>query len=260
MLHPTAIIAESAVIGEGTTVGPYSLIGPNVVIGKNNSIAQFVTIEGYTTIGDYNKFFQYSSIGSQPQDLKWRGENSKLIIGDNNIVREYVSINTGVGDDGITKIGNKNLFMANSHIAHDCTVEDGCWLANSVALAGYVTLKNNVILGGISAVHQYVSIHDYAFIAGGSIVCKDAPPYSMLQGDRARIVGVNTVGLQRGGFSKDQISDIRNMYRKLYYSDGIFTEKFNKLRLEFGNKFPSFFACFDNSKRGVVGSRQMTNN
>ncbi|MCL4139356.1 UNVERIFIED_CONTAM: hypothetical protein GTU68_039304, partial [Idotea baltica] len=202
-IHSTAIIHEGASLGEGTEVGPYSVIGSKVKLGKNNIIKSHVVIEGNTEIGDENTFFQFASVGAAPQDLKFHGEDSKLIIGNKNTIREYVTLQPGTEGGGmLTSIGDQNLFMASSHVGHDCKVGNANVIANSVALAGHVTIHDFVIMGGLSAVHQFVRIGDSSMISGGSMVIKDIPPFSIAQGDRASLVGINKIGLERRGFSK----------------------------------------------------------
>jgi UDP-N-acetylglucosamine acyltransferase len=233
--HATAIIHPEAQLDPTVEVGPYAVIGPKVRIGPGTRVGPHAVIEGDTTIGARNRIFQFASVGAEPQDLKYAGEATKLVIGDENLIREFTTLHIGTsGGGGTTRIGNKNLFMAYSHVAHDCRIGNGCVLANSVALAGHVDLGDNVIMGGLSAVHQFTRIGKHAFIAGGSMVAMDVPPYCTAQGDRAELVGLNTVGLTRHGFSEDQISRIKDAYRILFRSKMGLNESLSKLKAEHG--------------------------
>lgn len=227
-IHPSAVVSPGAVLGDGTSVGPYTVIGPNVVLGKGNRVGSHVVIEGNTRIGDENNIFQFASVGSRPQDLKYHGEPSTLEIGNRNIIREYVTLQPGTEGGGMrTVIGDDNLFMVTSHIGHDCVVGNRNVIANAVAVAGHVTIGNGAILGGLVAVHQFVRIGDLALISGGSMVIKDVPPFCMAQGDRATLAGINQIGLKRAKFSEAEIHSIKKVYRDLFLGDGVF-----KTRLE----------------------------
>lgn len=216
-IHPTAIIAEGAIIGEGTTIGPYSIVGAHVVLGKNNRVASHVVIEGHTQIGDGNTFYQFASVGAAPQDLKYRGEPSELHIGDHNIIREYVTLQPGTEGGGmLTTIGSRNLFMANTHVGHDSRVGNRCVVANGAALAGHVTVADGVIIGGLSGIHQFVKLGNVAMIGAGAMVAQDIPPYCMAQGDRATIHGLNRVGLERNGGSREDLAVLREVYRVVF--------------------------------------------
>jgi UDP-N-acetylglucosamine acyltransferase len=228
--HPTAIIHNQAIIGEGTTIGPYSIIGPLVRLGKNNKISPHVVLDGLTEIGDNNIIYQFASIGSAPQDQKWQGEPTRLIIGSGNQIREYVTIQPSNSLDGTTIVGDNNLFMACSHIAHDAIVGNDCWFANSACVAGHAIIGDRVIMGGLSGVHQYAKIGDLAFIAAGSIVTQDIPPFCTAQGDRARLVYINKVGLQRAGYSEGDIRKIHVIFRTLFYENGIMSQKIHRLQ------------------------------
>jgi UDP-N-acetylglucosamine acyltransferase len=191
-------------------------------------------IEGCTQIGDDNQFFQFCSIGAPPQDLKWRGEESQLQIGNGNIVRECVTIQPGVmAAGGVTRIGDRNLFMACSHVAHDCTVGSQNWFANSSALAGHVSVGSNVILGGLSAVHQFCRVGDHAFLAGGAMASLDIPPFCVAQGDRARVIKINDVGLRRNGFVEAQIRSLKHSFRALFFGLGTLQERIDGVRRQY---------------------------
>lgn len=215
-IHPTAIIEDTVVLGSNVEVGPYSVLRGGVKLGDDVRVGPHVVIEGNTDIGAGTNIFQFASIGAAPQDLKYRGEDSKLLIGEKNIIREFVTINPGTESGGmVTQIGNQNLMMATSHVAHDCKVGNNCVIANSVALAGHVEVGSNVILGGLSAVHQFCRLGDFALIAGGAMVNKDVPPYCIAQGDRAVLRGINAVGLKRGGFDADALKVVKKAYLHL---------------------------------------------
>jgi UDP-N-acetylglucosamine acyltransferase len=233
--HPTAIVHPEAQIDPTAEIGPYAVIGQKVRIGPLTRVGPHAVIEGDTTLGARNRVFQFASVGAEPQDLKYVGEDTKLVIGDDNLIREFTTLHKGTnGGGGVTRIGNKNLFMAYSHVAHDCVIGNGCVLANSVALAGHVQLGDHVVMGGLSAVHQFTRIGKHAFVAGGSMVAMDVPPYCTAQGDRAELVGLNTVGLTRHGFTEDQISRIKDAYRILFRSKMGLNEGLSKLKAEHG--------------------------
>ena len=256
-IHPTAIIEDGAIIGNQTEIGPYSIIRSGVRLGENNKVGPHVVIEGNTTIGDNNQIFQFASIGSAPQDLKWDGEFTALVIGNHNIMREYVTIQPGVGDGNMTKVGDHNLFMGSSHIAHDCIIGNGCRFVNSAAIAGHVVVGNHAIVGGLSGVHQFSQIGDHAFIAAGSIVTMDIPPYVMAEGNRAGLVQVNKIGLQRNGFAQDDIDIIDKIFKKLFYGEGLFNDKLTQLEKEYSHNalLIHFFDFIKNSKRGIAKRR-----
>jgi UDP-N-acetylglucosamine acyltransferase len=254
-IHPTAIVAPEAQIGRGTTIGAYSIVGPHVVIGEGNKIGPHVVIEGYTTIGSENTIFQFASVGSAPQDLKYRGEASTLVVGDKNIIREYVTLQPGTaGGEMMTVIGNQNLFMVSSHVAHDCRVGDRNVFANSVAVAGHVEIGNGVILGGLCGIHQFVKIGDLSMLAGGSMINRDVPPYCMVQGNRAYLVGLNLVGLERNGLSNAEVRDLKLIYQRLFKENGVLRDKLVELENEYTHfKFASkLFEFIRASQRGVT--------
>lgn len=236
-IHPTAIIDPKAKIGQNNFIGPYCVIGPEVELGDNNHLKSHVVIDGQTTIGDNNKFFPFSSIGCDPQDKKYKGEKSKLLIGNRNIFREYTTANPGT-ETGImaTKVGDDNLFMANSHIAHDCIIGNNNTVSNSVALAGHVQIGDFVTIGGLSGVHQNTRIGSYAMIGGLSGVTEDIIPYGMAFGMRnASLVGLNIVGLKRRGFTKEQIFELKSAYDLLFNNNNqkTFNERLNEAVEEF---------------------------
>lgn len=221
LIHRTAIIEPTAVIGKNCKIGPYSYVGPNVVMGDDNEVGMHVVIEGNTTIGRGNKFFTGAVIGSQPQDLKFVGEKSFLVVGDNNQFREYVDVNVAVGEGAKTIIGSNNLFMVYVHVAHNCVIHDRVILANCATLAGHVTLENNAILGGLAGVHQFVKVGTYAMIGGLSKITMDVMPYCTADGrDEIKICGLNTVGLTRAGFEKEAVAELKKAY-KIFFRSGL---------------------------------------
>lgn len=217
MIDPLAFVDPKATIGHNVSIGPWSYIGADVTLGDNCIVESHVVIKGPSVIGQGNHFFQFSSIGEKCQDKKYAGEVTHLIMGDNNIVREGVTIHRGtVQDQGITKIGSDNLLMANAHVAHDCVVGDHCILANSVNLAGHVEVGNHAILGGMTGVHQFVKIGDHAFVGATSYVNQDVPPYVICQGQPCVPRGINSEGLKRRGFEKQTILAIRRGFKTIY--------------------------------------------
>jgi UDP-N-acetylglucosamine acyltransferase len=216
-IHPTAIIADSVKLGKNISIGPYSVIDGNVSIGDDCKLLSHVTISGNTTIGKNCQIFPFASIGFAPQDLKYHGEPSKLTIGDNNVIREYVTINPGTEGGGmLTQIGNNCLFMVSSHIAHDCKIGNNVILANNATLAGHVEVGDFSIIGGLAAIHQFVRIGAHAVIGGMSGVEHDVIPYGSVMGERANLAGLNLVGLKRRGFDRDTIHALRNAYKMIF--------------------------------------------
>ena len=218
-IHPTAQVAPQAELGEGVVVGAYAVIGPGVEVGANTRIGPHVVIEGPTRIGAQNVIFQFASVGSAPQDKKYKGEPTRLEIGDRNVIRECVTINRGtVQDQSLTSIGSDNLFMAYVHVAHDCHIGNHCVLANNATLGGHVRLADWVIMGGLSAIHQFCKVGAHAFVANNAAVTRDVPPYVMAVGQPAAAHSVNSEGLKRRGFTPEQVRNIRSAFRVLYRS------------------------------------------
>lgn len=217
MIHPTAIVDPSAELGSDVSVGAYTIIGPNVIIGDGCDIRSHVVINGPTTIGANNSIYQFASVGEECQDKKYAGEDTRLIMGDNNIVREGCTIHRGtIQDEGLTSIGSDNLFMAYVHIAHDCRVGSNCIFANTATVAGHVYIDDFVILGGGTMVHQFCKIGAHAMSAGGSIVLRDIPAFVMASGQSASAFGLNSEGLKRRGFSSESLRVLKSAYRTLY--------------------------------------------
>jgi UDP-N-acetylglucosamine acyltransferase len=219
-VHPTAIISQKAVLGDGVSVGAYSIIGDHVTMGQGCRVDSHVVVQGPTRIGDRCHFFPYSSIGLPPQDLKHKGEETELVIGDDNVFREYVTINRGtVQGGGRTLIGNNNFFMVYSHVAHDCILGNHIIMANAATLAGHVLIEDYATIGAFSGVHQFCRIGIHGFVGGYSVITKDVLPYSKTVSARdARNYGVNTLGLERRGFSGESIRAIRAAYRVILQS------------------------------------------
>ena len=219
-IHPTAIVHPGAMIGAGTVVGPYATIGERVTIGRDCRIGASCVIDGVTTMGDGNEVFPMASIGLVPQDLKFGGEPTKVVIGDRNVIREFVTIHRGTaGGGGVTSIGSRNLLMAYTHVAHDCHIGNDTIFGNAATLAGHVLVEDFANVGAFSGVHQFCRVGKYAFIGGYSVVTKDALPFAKTVGNRARIYGINTIGLIRRGFSQDTITKLRRAYRVLLHAN-----------------------------------------
>ena len=217
MIHEQAIIEPGAVIGNNVTIGPWTFISKDVVIGDDCVISSHVVINGPTRIGKGNRIFQFASIGEECQDLKYAGEPTELIIGDNNTFRESCTIHRGtIQDNSLTQIGSNNLFMAYTHVAHDCVVGNHCILANNASIAGHVHVGDHAILGGMSGVHQFCHIGAHSFVAANALVLKDIPPYVMASGQPAKPFGLNSEGLKRRGFDKDVILTIKRAYKAVY--------------------------------------------
>lgn len=215
-----AVVDSSAVIADDVKIGPFTVIGPDVEIGKGTIVESHVVIKGPTTIGRDNHLFQFSSVGERPQDLKYGGEPTRLEIGDRNTIREYVTINRGtVDDEGITKIGNDNLFMISSHVAHDCRIGDHVILANAVALAGHVNISDYAILGGYTTVHQFTRIGAHSFSGFATAIDRDVLPFFTIAGNRARAYGINKEGLRRRKFSKESVRALQDAYKMLIKSE-----------------------------------------
>lgn len=255
MIHPTAIIQPGAKLAENVTVGPYSVIGENVIIGSGTTVAAHVVIEGWTEIGCDNRIFQFSSIGADPQDLKYAGEKTTLKIGDRNRIREFVTLNRGTEEGGgMTTIGDDNLFMAYSHVAHDCIVNNHVILANGATLAGHVEVESTAILGGLSAIHQFCRIGSHTMISGGAMVAQDIPPYTVAQGDRAKTVGLNLIGLKRRGFSEETVRGIKKAYRVIFRSGLRLEEALAQVdeEIESTPELGHFVNFIKNSQRGIA--------
>lgn len=253
--HPTAIIDEKAEIGNGVSIGPYSIIGPEVSVGEGTVIENHVTIKGDVKIGRENYIGAYTSIGLSAQDRAHRNEPTKVEIGDKNEIREYVSIHRGtLGGTGITKIGNDNQLFVSVHLGHDTSIGNRCMLANLTTLGGHVQIGSHVVTGGFSAFHQFCRIGDYAMLGGYSVAYQDVPPYMMCTGYRAKVIGLNRVGLERNGFDEEQISQIQKIFQ-IYFGSGMIprqaVEKLNQ-EIEDRTILEPFLDFIADSKRGIV--------
>ncbi|HEY6198448.1 MAG TPA: acyl-ACP--UDP-N-acetylglucosamine O-acyltransferase [Candidatus Binatia bacterium] len=253
-IHPTAIVDSRAELDREVEVGPYSIIGAGVKIGRGTRIKAHVVIEGNTSIGQDNVIFQFATVGSIPQDLKYKGEDSRLVIGDHNTIREFVSLNPGTTGGGmLTRVGNHNLLMMYCHIAHDCILGDRNVIANGATLGGHVTLEDYVIAGGLVGIHQFVKIGAGALLGAGSMVSKDVPPFCNAAGDRAKLKGLNVEGMRRRGFAKEQIEAIRKAYRIIFQSGLTVKAALKKVRKDLaGSPEVERMAAFvESSARGI---------
>jgi UDP-N-acetylglucosamine acyltransferase len=254
MIHPSAIVYPGAEIDVDVEIGPFAVIGANVKIGRGTKIGPSAVIQGWTEIGEDNQIFHLTSVGAIPQDLKYKGEETYLKIGNGNIIREFATIHPGtITGDGETTIGNGNLFMAYSHVAHDCHIGNKVIMANGATLAGHIYVEDHAILGGLSAVHQFARIGTHVMIAGGAMVGQDVPPYTMASGDRATLHGLNLVGLKRCGFSDEVIRDLKKAYKILVRSNLRVEEALVKIKSEIpsSSELNHFVEFVENAKRGI---------
>jgi len=233
MIHPTAIIHPHAELEGDVVIGPYAVIGEHVRIGRGTTVGPHTVIDGWTEIGEENQIFHFAAVGGIPQDLKYHGEKTWLKIGSRNVIREFATLQPGtVTGIGETIIGDGNLFMAYCHVAHDCIVGNRVIMANGSTLAGHVVAEDHAILGGLSAVHQYTRIGESAMLSGGAMVGQDVPPFTIAAGDRARLRGVNSVGLRRRGFAEETIALIKRAYRILVLSKLKLADALARIRAE----------------------------
>ena len=254
MIHHTAIVSEKAKIHQTVQIGAYSVIGPDVEVLADTEIRHHVVIEGPTKIGEKCRIFPFASIGMEPQDKKFRGERSHLEIGDENTIREFVTINRGteVGG-GTTKIGNRGWIMACCHIAHDCVLGDDITMSNGATLGGHVTIKDHAVIGGLTGIHQFCNVGDYAITGGQSMIPQDVAPFAMVAGNRARLSGVNYIGLKRSGFTQKEIDDV-NLTFSIFFRSGLTKkEAIQKLKETFSNSphIKIFIDFAESSERGV---------
>jgi UDP-N-acetylglucosamine acyltransferase len=238
-IHPTAIVAPGARLADDVVIGPYCVIGEDVALAAGVSLKSHVVVDGRTTIGEGTRIFPFASIGHETQDLKYQGEPSSLEIGRHNTIREYVTINPGTEGGGmVTRVGNHCLLMVGAHVAHDCQIGDHVILVNNATLGGHVIVEDYAILGGLSAVHQFVRIGRHAMIGGMSGVERDVIPYGQVMGDRARLNGLNIIGMQRRGFSREDIQGLRSAYQFLFSDDGTFNDRVNEAAERFAGIAP----------------------
>ena len=253
-IHPTAIVDPNAKLGENVKIGAYSIIGPEVTIGNGTIVESHVVIEGETIIGENNYIFSFASIGKEPQDLKFAGEKTRVVIGNNNKIREFVTIHRGTIDKYETRIGNNTLVMAYVHIAHDCIIGDNCVLANAATFAGHVEVEDYAVVGGLTAVHQFTRVGRHAMIGGCSAVNQDVVPYMLSEGNKARAVYINIVGLQRRGFSDEQIKRLRELYKIIFKKKLKLKEALQTVEREYGQyeEAQNLINFIRKSKRGIT--------
>ena len=251
-IHPTAIVEEGATIGEGVTIGAFVTISSKATIGDGTVIDAHTVIAGKTTIGKNNHIFSFAAIGTDPQDLKYDGEEVELIIGDNNRIREFTLLNPGTkGGGGVTKVGNNNLLMGYVHLGHDVIMGDNCILANAVNIAGHVIIGNHTVIGGMTPVHQFVNIGEHVMIGGASAVSQDIPPYCLAEGNRATLKGLNLIGLRRR-VSRDEINELKVVYKALFESGEPLQETAEKLlREENSQNIINLLEFITTSTRGI---------
>lgn len=253
MIDKTAVIDPSAKIASNVHIGPYSVIGPDVEIGEGTWIGPHVVIQGPTRIGRDNKIFQFASLGEMPQDLKFNGERTFLEMGDRNVVREFCTFNRGtIQDKGITKIGSDNLFMAYVHIAHDCQIGNHVVFSNNASLAGHVTVADHVILGGFSGVFQFCRVGAHSFVSTNSVVIKDVPPFVKVSGYYAKPYGLNTVGLQRRGFTENVIAELRQAYKVIYRNGLTVAKALEELQKMTTPEIRDLIQFIETSNSGIV--------
>ena len=254
-IHSTAIVNPRAELAENVRIGPYCVIGEHVRIGRDTEIQSHVVIEGYTELGERNKIFPFVSIGSPPQDVGYRGEDSRVAIGNDNLIKEFVTINRATTkQDWVTIVGNENFLMAYAHVAHDCKLGNRIIMSNAATLGGHTEIGDHAILGGLAATHQFVRIGAYAFVGGKSGVDRDVPPFMMIAGERAKLYGVNRRGLRRHGFSQEVIDGLKKAYRIIWREKRALGEAINKAREEIPS-FPELemlLGFLEGSKRGVL--------
>ncbi len=257
-IHKTAVIEDGAVIGKNVEIGPFCYIGGKVRIGDGCMLKSHVSIEGDTTIGTNCKIYPFAAIGYEPQDLKFEGEESRTIIGNNNMIREYVTIQAGTKRGTMeTIVGNNCLLMVSSHVAHDCIIGDNVIVANNVAIAGHVTIGHNAVIGGNSAIHQFVKIGKFAMIGGMSGIEKDVIPFGIAYSERATLNGVNLVGLKRGNFESDDIRKVAKFYKEIFASnEGAFNDRIEELDKEIASSplVKDIIEFIKNSERGILSS------
>ncbi len=254
-IHPSAVVSPQAQIADGVKIGPYSIIGEKVTVGRDSAIDSHVVIDGNTIIGEKNKIYPFVSLGLPPQDINYQGEDTKLIIGDENIIREFVTVNRATTkQDRVTKVGNNNYLMAYAHIAHDCTLGNSIIMSNAATLGGHIEIGDKAIIGGLVAIHQFVRIGTYAFIGGKSAIVKDIPPFMMASGDRAKLYGLNQIGLRREGFSQEKINGLKKAYQVIWRDHHLFAEALEMV----GREIPPFkelevlLEFLISSKRGII--------
>ncbi len=252
-IHPTAVVDSKASFSDGVEIGPYCIVGNGVKLGKNTRLISNVCIEE-TEMGSDCIVYPFTSIGFPPQDIKYKNEKTKVIIGNNNIIREYITIHrASVGGDGVTSIGDNNFLMAYVHIAHDCRIANNVVMANATTLAGHVTVEDHAFIGGLVAVHQFTRIGAYSMIGGFSAIPQDIPPYTTAAGDRAKLYGLNTIGLKRHNFSDSQIKELKHAYKILFRSKLTLKEALALLKQDgkFSREIKNLIEFIEQNKRGI---------
>ncbi len=259
-VHPTAVVSKGAELDPSAEIGPFCVIGPHVKIGRDTQLHAHVVVDGHTTIGSGNRVHSFAVLGGPPQDLKFKGEASRLVIGDNNVFREYVTCNRGTATGRMeTSVGSNCMLMASAHVAHDCIVGDRVLMANSSGLAGHVTLDNDVRLSGLVGIHQFVRVGHAAFVAAGAMVAQDIPPYCIAQGDRATLAGLNVIGLKRSGWTREQLQQVREAFKRIFQSETTRADGLDYVERELAPKnkeVAEIVAFIRASKRGVASARQ----
>ena len=253
-IHPTAIISPEARLAASVQVGPYSIIGRDVSVGENTVIGPHTVIDDHTDIGEHCHIFQFCSIGAPPQDLKYKGEPTRVIIGNHNTIREFVTIHRSTpADIGVTMMGDHNLIMAYCHIAHNCKLGDHVIMANAATLAGHIAVEDYAIISGLSGVHQFTMIGAHSYVGGASAVVKDVPPYTLVQGNHAKLFGLNLVGLQRRNFPDKTLKAIKDAYRIIFRSDLLLEAAIEKVQQDVEDlpEIRHFIKFIKESKRGV---------
>jgi UDP-N-acetylglucosamine acyltransferase len=253
-VHPAALVAAGAALADDVEIGAYAIVGPNVRIGRGTRVGPHTVIDGHTRIGCDNQIFHHASVGAPPQDLKYRGEDSELVIGDGNIVREFATLSIGTAGGGmVTRVGNCNLLMNYSHLAHDCQLGNHTIMANGAQLAGHVVIEDYVVVGALVGVHQFVKIGESAILGAGAMVSQDVPPFCNATGDRARLHGLNLVGLKRREFSAGTVGDLKRAYRIMFHAGLKVAEAVQRARREIpaSPAVDHFLTFIQSSERGV---------
>lgn len=254
-IHPTAVLEPGSQVDPSCEIGPYVVIGAGVRMGPGNTVASHAVVTGQTTLGANNRIFSHAVLGGIPQDLKYRGESTSLVVGDKNTFREFATVSLGTaGGGGVTRIGNGGLFMASSHVGHDCQIGDGAIFANSAALAGHVLVEDHVHIGGLSACHQFCRIGRFAFVGGMTGVGMDVAPYCTVSGARAELAGVNVIGMQRAGMAEEQIGRIKQAYKVVFRSNLGLQEAIAELADELAGypEIDHFIEFLRGSQRGIT--------
>jgi len=260
-IHPTALIDPAASLGDGVRVGAYAVVGPHVKLGDRCEVMAHAVVHGHTEVGADTRIHCHAVLGGAPQDLKYKGEPTRLVLGENNQIRENVTLNVGTAQaGGITRVGSHNMFMANSHVAHDCVVGDRVILANNVMLAGHVRVHDGAILNGGVGVHHFTTIGAYAYVGGLSRITKDVPPYHIVEGHPSRVRGVNVIGLKRAGFAEATVQAVKEAHKLLFRSDRTMKDALRQLKVDFADvrevmELVRFLEASEGGRQGRQGER-----